>query len=82
MTLVLSFYRYDGMIGAAILPDAETALKIKAAVESLGSEYKANMHALGEVSGDHVDQATIDKVNAWLTQNDYPPVTADSLKPR
>lgn len=82
MTLVLSFYRYDGMIGAAILPDAETALKIKAGVESLGAEYKANLHALADVSGDSVDQATIDKVNAWLVQNDYPPVTADSLKPR
>lgn len=82
MTLVLSFYRYDGMVGAAILPDAETALKIKAAVESLGQEYKANMHALGEVSADSVDQATIDKVNAWLVQNDYAPVSSESLKPR
>lgn len=82
MTLVLAFYRYDGMIGAAILPDAETALKIKAAVESLGPEYKANMHALAEVSNDSVDQKTIDKVNAWLVQNDYAPVSIESLKPR
>lgn len=82
MTLVLSFYRYDGMIGAAILPDAETALKIKAAVESLGAEYKANLHALAEVSGDSVDQGTIDKVNAWLTGNGFDPVSAESLKPR
>lgn len=82
MTLVLTFYRHDGMIGAAILPDAETALKIKAAVESLGAEYKANIHWLGEVSADNVDQATIDKVNAWLVQNDYAPVSSASLKPR
>lgn len=80
MTLVLSFYRYDGMIGAAMLPDAETALKVKAAVESLGPEYKANLHALGEVSGDHVGKETIDKVNAWLTANGFDSVTADSLK--
>lgn len=82
MTLVVAFYRHDGMIGAAILTDAETALKIKAAVESLGVEYKANVHSLVEVSEDHVDQATIDKVNAWLVANDYPKVSSESLKPR
>lgn len=82
MTLVLTFYRHDGMIGAAILPDAENALKIKAAVESLGVEYKANVHWLGEVSSDNVDQATIDKVNAWLVANEYPKVSSESLKPR
>jgi hypothetical protein len=76
VTYVLTCYKHGGLIGAMIFPDLETALKIKSSLESLGAEYKANLHGLTEADA---DQNTVDKVNDWLTANGFEAVTAESL---
>lgn len=77
MTYVLTCYKHGGLNGAMIFADLETALKIKAALESLGAEYKANLNGLAEADA---DQNTVDKVNDWLTANGFETVTSESLK--
>jgi hypothetical protein len=77
VTYVLTCYKHGGLNGAMIFADLETALKIKSSLESLGAEYKANLHGLTEADA---DQGTLDKVNDWLTANGFEAVTAESLK--
>jgi hypothetical protein len=77
--VVLTIYKVANLIGALILPDIETALKIKAAFHNLGPDYKANIHSLADVAI-AADDDTIAKVNAWLTANGYDPLPADPLK--
>jgi hypothetical protein len=79
MATVLTIYKVASLIGALILPDIETALKIKAAFHNLGPEYKANIHTLADAA-DKANDETISKVNAWLVQNGYEPLPADPLK--
>lgn len=79
MSIVLTLYKFAALLGAVILPDIETALKIKAAFTSLGPEYKANIQALTDAA-QHANQETIDKVNAWLTANGYDPLPPDPAK--
>lgn len=81
MSIVLTIYKLAALLGAVIVPDIETALKIKAAFESLGPEYKANIQALS-AAADQADQATIDKVNAWLTANGFDPLPPDPATPK
>ena len=76
MTIVLTLYKLASLLGAVILPDIETALKIKAAFESLGPEYQANVQGLTNAA-EHANQETIDKVNAWLTANGFDPLPPD-----
>lgn len=77
MAIVLTLYKVAALLGAVILPDIETALKIKASFESLGPEYKANVQSLSNAAT-AADQATIDKVNAWLTANGFDPLPPDA----
>jgi hypothetical protein len=76
MSVVLTLYKLASLLGAVILPDIETALKIKAAFESIGPEYQANVQALSAAS-QLANQETIDKVNGWLTANGFDPLPAD-----
>jgi hypothetical protein len=76
--IVVTLYKLASLLGAVILPDIETALKIKAAFESLGPEYKANVQALHDAA-QHANQETIDKVNAWLVQNGFDQLPPDAL---
>lgn len=75
--IVLTLYKLAALLGAVILPDIETALKIKAAFESLGPEYKANVHSLADAAL-HANEETIGKVNAWLTANGFDPLPPDA----
>lgn len=79
MTFVIAVYKHGAMLGGLMLPDADTTLKLKAAVESLGGEYKANVHVLANAA-EHANQDTIAKANAWLTANGFEAVTADAFK--
>ncbi len=79
MGTVLTIYKIANLIGALILPDIETALKIKAAFHNLGPEYKANIQTLADAA-DQANEETISKVNAWLIANGYDPLPADPLK--
>jgi len=81
VSIVLTLYKLSALLGAVILPDIETALKIKAAFQSLGPEYNANIQALADAA-QHANQETIDKVNAWLTSNGFDPLSADQLAPK
>lgn len=81
MSIVLTIYKLVSMLGAVVLPDIETALKMKAAVESLGPEYKVNVHSLQDAAV-HADQETIDKVNVWLTANGFDPLPPDAGIPK
>jgi hypothetical protein len=78
VAIVLTLYKLASLIGVTILPDIETALKIKAAFESLGPEYKANVQALTAAAG-QADAETIAKVNAWLTANGFDPLPPDAV---
>jgi len=77
LSFVLTLYKFASLAGALILPDIETVLKIKAAFESLGSEYKANIQLLGDAAG-QANAETLAKVNAWLTANGFDPLPADA----
>ena len=77
MTLILTLYKFVSLLGAVILPDLETALKIKAAFESLGPEYKANIQALASAAT-QADEETLAKVNAWLAANGFDPLPPDA----
>lgn len=79
MSIVVTLYKLTALLGALIVPSIETALKIKAAFESLGPEYKANIQALTDAAH-HANQETIDKVNAWLTANGFDPLPPDPAK--
>jgi len=79
VSFVLTLYKLASLLGAVILPDMETALKIKAAFTSLGPEYTVNVQHLADAA-DKADQETIDKVNAWLTANGFDPLPADAAK--
>lgn len=79
MSIVLTIYKLASLLGAVILPDIESALKIKATLESIGPEYKVNVQHLAGAAI-HADQETIDKVNAWLTSNGFDPLPADPAK--
>jgi hypothetical protein len=79
MPTVLTIYKVANLIGALILPDIETALKIKAAFHNLGPDYKANIQSLADAAGAANDE-TIAKVNTWLAANGYDPLPADPLK--
>ncbi len=79
MGVVLTIYKVANLIGALILPDIETALKIKASFHNLGPEYKANIQMLGDAAI-AADDETIGKVNTWLVANGYDPLPADPLK--
>lgn len=81
MSIVLTLYKLAALLGAVILPDIETALKVKAVFESLGPEYKANVQAL-TAAAEHADQEVIDKVNAWLTSNGFDPLPPDPAVPK
>jgi len=81
VAIVLTLYKLAALLGAVILPDIETALKIKAAFESLGPEYKANVHALASAA-EHANEETIAKVNAWLTENGFDPLPPDPAVPK
>lgn len=76
MAIVLTLYKLSALLGAVILPDIETALKIKAAFQSLGPEYKANVQGLTDAAN-QANQETIDKVNAWLQANGFDPLPPD-----
>lgn len=78
MTVVLSIYKLAQLVLAGILPDLQTALKIKSAIEGLGPEFKVNVHALADAA-DKANQDEIEKVNAWLQANGYDPVPPDAL---
>jgi hypothetical protein len=75
LPVVVTIYQLANLLGAVILPGIETALKIKATLESLGPEFKANIHQLGDAAL-LADKETIDKVNGWLTANGF-----DALPP-
>ena len=77
MTFVLTFYKHEVLNGAAMYPDIETALKIKAAIESLGAEYKANLHHFVEAPA---DPAALARVNAWLNENGFDSLGPDATK--
>jgi hypothetical protein len=77
---ILTFYKLGVLCGAMIFPDLESSLKMKAAVTSLGPEYSANIHQLAEAID--ANQATVDKVNAWLVANGFDGLPADALKPK
>jgi hypothetical protein len=79
MATVLTIYKLANLIGALILPDIETALKIKAAFHNLGPDYKANIQSLADAAG-AADDETIGKVNTWLTANGYDPLPPEPLK--
>jgi hypothetical protein len=79
LPFVLTLYKLAALLGAVILPDIETALKIKAAFLSLGPEYSANIQHLADAA-DHANAETLDKVNAWLTANGFDPLPADAAK--
>ena len=79
MPTVLTIYKVASLIGALILPDLETALKIKAAFHNLGPEYKANVQKLSDAA-DSANNETIAKVNAWLLANGYEALPPDPLK--
>ena len=81
MSIVVTLYKLAALLGAVILPDIETALKIKAVFESLGPEYKANVQALVAAT-QHANQETIDKVNAWLQANGFDPLPPDPATPK
>jgi hypothetical protein len=76
VAIVLTLYKLSALLGAVILPDIETALKIKAAFESLGPDYKANVQQLASAA-DQANDETIAKVNAWLTANGFDPLPPD-----
>jgi hypothetical protein len=76
VAFVVTLYKLANLLGALILPDIEYALKIKAAFESLGPDFKANIQALTSAA-DQANQETIDKVNAWLTANGFDPLPPD-----
>lgn len=77
MTIVLTLYKLASLLGAVILPDIETALKIKAAFESLGPEYKANIQSLADAAV-HANADVIAKVNVWLQANGFDPLPPDA----
>lgn len=79
MAIVLTIYKLAALLGAVIVPDIETALKIKAAFESLGPEYKANIQALTDAT-EHANVETINKVNAWLLENGFDQLPPDPAK--
>lgn len=79
MGTVLTIYKVANLIGALILPDVETALKIKAAFHNLGPEYKANIQSLADAANTANDE-TIAKVNAWLAANGYDALPPEPLK--
>jgi hypothetical protein len=79
MGVVLTIYKVANLIGALILPDIETALKIKASFHNLGPEYKANIQSLADASN-AADDETISKVNTWLSANGYDPLPPEPLK--
>lgn len=81
MSIVLTIYKLASLLGAVILPDIESALKIKATLESIGPEYKVNVHSLQDAAM-HADQETIDKVNAWLRANGFDPLPPDPATPK
>lgn len=81
MSIVLTIYKLASLLGAVILPDIESALKIKATLESIGPEYKVNVHSLQDAAM-HADQETIDKVNAWLAANGFDPLPPDPATPK
>lgn len=77
MAIVLTLYKLASLLGAVILPDIETALKIKAAFTSLGPEYTANVQGLTSAA-DKANEETLAKVNTWLTANGYDPLPPDA----
>lgn len=79
MTLAVTFYKHDSLCGAAMFPDIETALKVKAAFESLGPEYKGNLQHFVEAP---TDPAAISKVNVWLKENGFESLGPDAMKPK
>jgi hypothetical protein len=79
MTFAFVVYKHAATVGAGILPDAETALHIKAAIESLGPEYKVNLHGLSDAA-ETITAETIDKANAFLAGAGFDPLPADAAK--
>jgi hypothetical protein len=79
MTFVLTVYRLANLLGAMMSADIENALKIKAALESLGPEYKVNVQTLTDAA-EHANKATLDRVNAWLANEGFEPLPADAGK--
>jgi len=77
VSIVVTLYQLASLLGAVIVPSIETALKIKAAFESLGPEFKANVHALTDAAL-HADAETIGKVNAWLVEQGFEPLPPDA----
>lgn len=77
MSIVVTLYQLASLLGAVVVPSIETALKIKAAFESLGPEYRANIQALTDAAV-HANAETIAKVNAWLMEQGFEPLPPDA----
>jgi hypothetical protein len=75
--IIITIYQIAQLLGAVIVPDIIAALKIKAAFQSLGPDYKVNIQVLGDAAA-LANKETIDNVNAWLTANGFEPLPPDA----
>jgi hypothetical protein len=81
MTFALVVYKHAATIAAGIVPDADTALHIKAAIEALGAEYIVNLHGLMPAA-ESLNEDAIAKANAFLADKGFDPLPADAAKPK